>query len=335
MVAFVMCHYGLATYGLLRFHTMSIWQILLVFVGMCMSSFIMATVVHNAIHAPIFKNRILNKAFQMVLSVGQGHPMTAFVPGHNMSHHMHVATRKDIMRPSQVNYRSNFLNQLLFSFKVLPDLMDSEKRWAKKMRKEHPVWFWQYVIETALVYTMRISLLIYDFPAAVIFVAIPHFYGHWGVLGANYYQHDGCDPDDEVNHSRTFTGWLLNFVLFNNGYHAAHHMNPGVHWSLLPKYHAEHVAPRANPALIQRSILAYLWKTCIWPAKRLDLAGAPVVVQQAPSIDWIAGVDALDRRVFVAQLGADRQVPPTRASNFPVSTSSTSMGSAGHSPHTR
>ncbi len=266
MLVFVICHYGLATFGLLRFRSMSVWQVLLVFVAMCMSSFIMATVVHNAIHVPVFRNRIVNKAFQGVLSVGQG----------------------------------------LFSFNVLREVMDSEKRWAKKMHKEHPAWFWQYVIETVLVYTMRISLLIYDFWPAVIFVAIPHFYGHWGVLGANYYQHDGCIPGDKVNQSRTFTSKLLNFVLFNNGYHAAHHLNPGVHWSLLPAYHAKHVAPYAHPALIQKSILAYLFKTCIYSGKRLDLDGKPTVIERAPSIDWIAGVDALDRRVFVAQLGADR-----------------------------
>jgi fatty acid desaturase len=304
-VLYVVGHYALAAFLMLTWPLMSRWHVALGFATMCFSCFVMAVIVHNTIHVPVFRSRALNKLFQMVLSVGQGHPMTAFVPGHNFSHHMHTITTKDIMRPSQVNFRFNLFNQLFFFFRVVPEIMDSERRWARKMRKENPAYFWQWVIENILVYTMRISLLVYNWKAAVIFVAIPHLYGHWGVVGANVYQHEGCVANHKYNHSRSFTGWLLNFVLFNNGYHGAHHMAPNIHWTELPAYHEKNVAPYVHPALVHKSIIAYLFRSNIWPGKRVDLDGNVQTLTREPSVDWIPDTDLLDRKVFMAQLGAD------------------------------
>ncbi len=49
----------------------------------------------------------------------------------------------------------------------------------------------------------------------------------------NYDQHVHTDPWSKHNHSRSWDGKLLNFLLFNNGYHLAHHENPATHWSKL------------------------------------------------------------------------------------------------------
>lgn len=305
-VLYVVGHYALAAFLMLAWPQMSRWQVAVGFAAMCFSCFVMATIVHNTIHTPVFRSRAMNKLFQMVLSVGQGHPMTAFVPGHNLSHHMHTNTAKDIMRPSQVNFRFNLWNQLFFFFRVVPEIFDSERRWAGKMLKENPAWFWQWVIENILVTVMRVSLLVYSWKAAILFVALPHLYGHWGVVGANVYQHEGCIPGHKYNHSRTFTGWLLNFVLFNNGYHGAHHMAPGVHWTKLPAYHAKHLAPYVHPSLVQESIVRYLFRSNLWPGKRVDLDGRVQTLHREQSVDWIPDTDLLPPKTLMAHLGADR-----------------------------
>jgi fatty acid desaturase len=75
----------------------------------------------------------------------------------------------------------------------------------------------------------------------------------------NYEQHVHTDPWSEHNHSRSFDGKVLNFLLFNNGYHGAHHENPGLHWSKLGEAHAE-IAPHIHPDLVQRSFWWYCFK---------------------------------------------------------------------------
>jgi fatty acid desaturase len=71
-----------------------------------------------------------------------------------------------------------------------------------------------------------------------------------------------CDPWSEVDHSRNFVSKFGNWLVFNAGYHAAHHDKPGLHWSLLPAAHAE-IAARIDPSLNQPSIFAFCFKAYV------------------------------------------------------------------------
>jgi hypothetical protein len=138
----------------------------------------------------------------------------------------------------------------------------------------------------------KIALLFLNWKCAVLFILIPHQYAAWGIVGTNYFQHDGCDENHPYNHSRNFTGSFLNWMLFNNGYHGAHHIKPNLHWSLLPEFHEEKIRPFIHPNLDKESLLSYLVETHIYPAKRLDYLGNPIVLQPAvKDEDWVNGVN--------------------------------------------
>lgn len=255
-------------------------------------SFFCAVIVHNTIHAAVFKKPWLNRLFQLVLSLTYGHPVSAFVPGHNLSHHKQLSTPKDIIRPSKVRYRSNFLNHLLFFFHIANAVTASEVAFLKRMRHKQPKWFRQYVIEFGVVFGLKISLLVIAPLQTLLLILIPHFYAVWGILSTNFWQHDGCDMTHSYNHSRNFTSPLLNFWTCNNGYHGMHHMNPGLHWSLLPEAHEKHLAPYIHPNLNRVSLAKYLWEATISPGKRLDYLGNPVVLPpEVPDEDWIAEIE--------------------------------------------
>jgi len=255
-------------------------------------SFICATIVHNTIHAPIFKSRSLNKIFQVVLSFTYGHSTSAYVPGHNFSHHKYTQSAKDSIRTSKARFRVNILNQLLFFFLMSGDILKGEIRFAAKMRKERPSWFYQYLFEMVLVIGVKIALLIINWKCALLFVLIPHQYAAWGIVGTNYFQHDGCDESHPHNHTRNFTGRELNWLLFNNGYHGAHHLKPNLHWSLLPAFHAEKIRPYVHPALDLESLPLYLIKAHIYPARRVDYLGNPIVLKPAvKDEDWVHAVE--------------------------------------------
>jgi beta-carotene hydroxylase len=93
----------------------------------------------------------------------------------------------------------------------------------------------------------------------------------------NYLQHVHADEEDSWNHARNFTGRLLNFLLFNNGYHTIHHHKPGLHWSATPAAHRA-ITPHIHPALNERSLVWYLVRTyflgvVIRPVRRESLRG--------------------------------------------------------------
>jgi fatty acid desaturase len=152
-----------------------------------------------------------------------------------------------------------------------------------------------------LVLSCKILLLLINWKCALLFVFLPHQYAAWGIVGTNYFQHDGCDEGHPYNHSRNFIGKGINWLLFNNGYHGAHHMKPNLHWSLLPKYHSVNLGPFIHPALDQSSLIAYLFETHIYPARRIDYLGKPLVLaERVEDEDWVATVNVNAHRTDMA-----------------------------------
>ena len=260
-------------------------------IGLSLLSFFCAVTVHNTIHQPIFKHKLMNKIYQVILSFTYGHAVSAYVAGHNFSHHQHTQEYTDRIRTTQLRFKWNFLNQLLFFFVIVPGIMKDENLFAKKMYKENPRWFWQYVLELVIVLGIKFFLLFYNWELALLILFIPHTYAAWGIVGTNFWQHDGCDKDHKYNHSRNFIGSVLNYVAFNNGFHTAHHEKPELHWSLLPAYHKENIEPHIHPNLNQTNLFIYLWKTLIWPGKRVDYLGNPLILEEDHYEDWVASAD--------------------------------------------
>jgi len=258
------------------------------FVLTCFFSFFCAVATHNTVHSPVFVTRGQNRVFQVLLTLTYGHPVSAFVPGHNLSHHKHTQTRRDVMRTSKARFGWHLLNGLFFLVMVGPSIMRGEKQYFRTMKERLPAWFRQYRFEFWILHALYAVLLVLDWKQFLLFVFIPHKYAAWGIITMNMLQHDGADETTEWNHSRNFVGKLVNWFTFNNGYHTIHHMHPGKHWSLLPAAHAAEVAPFIHPNLDQPSLLAFIFRTFIWPGRRETYLGEPVVLpDEGPDEDWV------------------------------------------------
>lgn len=255
-------------------------------VATCFFSFFCAVATHNTVHSPVFKRRWQNRIFQVVLTLTYGHPVSAFVPGHNLSHHKHTQTPRDVMRTSKVRFRWNLLNGLFFLVKVAPAIMKGEAEYFRAMKVRLPAWYRQLMIEYTTLYGLYAALIVLDCVTTasyipwrfLCFVFIPHKYAAWGIVTMNLIQHDGCDPKDKYNHSRNFVGRLVNYFTFNNGFHSIHHEHPALHWSLTPEAHRKEYGPHIHPALEQKSLLTYLFRTFLWPGKRTNFDGSPFVL---------------------------------------------------------
>jgi fatty acid desaturase len=253
-------------------------------------SFFNAVITHNTIHSPVFKSRFLNRMLQLALTPTYGHPVSMFVPGHNLSHHKYLQTPKDRMRTDKMRFRWNLLNQLFFNFAVGGAIFKDNAEYVKLMRTRRPKWYRQFWLEMAVYAAFLILTFALDWQKFIIFVFIPHQYAVWGIAGINFVQHDGCEAGHPYNHSRNFTGKLVNWFTFNNGFHGIHHMHPGLHWSLAPARHAKELAPHIHPALDQTSLLAYAFRAYVWPGKRMNYDGTPLVLPPPREDEpWVQG----------------------------------------------
>jgi fatty acid desaturase len=254
----------------------------------CFFSFFGAVATHNSVHTPVFKNRAMNRAFQVALTLTYGHPVSAYVPGHNLSHHKHTQSRRDVMRTTKVRYRWNLLNGLFFMSRVGKDILFADMRYFKAMYRRNPPWFRQMILEAVVFVGLTVALVALDWKKFLLYVLVPHQYAAWGIITMNFLQHDGCDEDSEYNHSRNFVGKFVNFWTYNNGFHSIHHEEPGLHWSLLPQEHAKRIAPFIHPNLDHENFALYLFRTFGWPAKRMRYDGTEVVLgPEGPDEEWI------------------------------------------------
>jgi fatty acid desaturase len=250
------------------------------------SSWLCAVVAHNTVHTPVFHRRWMNSLFQIWVSLSYGFPISDYIPGHNLSHHRFLQAPEDVMRTSKVRFRWNFLNLVSFPFAVTPGILRGNARYGKLKGSE--AWRRQLRLEAIVVWGVKLGLLALDWRKTLCFVVVPQLIANLGIVGINFLWHDGCDPEHPVNHSRNFTGPLLNFLSLNNGYHGVHHEEPGMHWSLLPEAHARRIRPGLHPSLEQPSLLSYVWRTFVYPARRETFEGKPITFPVHDSdLDWV------------------------------------------------
>lgn len=271
------------------------WVLLPWVAATALVSWLCAVIAHNVVHTPVFKKRWLNKAMQVWVSLSYGFPISDYIPGHNLSHHRFTQLAEDVMRTTKVRFRWNLLNVVFFMAAVTPAILKGNARYKKLKGPHAREWKRQLLIETVFVWTVKVGLTLLDWRSALLFVWVPHLVANYGIVTINFLQHDGCDETHPVNHSRNFTGGLMNWLCFNNGYHGIHHMEPGLHWSLTPAAHAERVRPTLHPALEQTNLITYVFAAFVYPGKRVTFDGKPVVLPP-PEVDrdWVKPEDVAE-----------------------------------------
>jgi fatty acid desaturase len=115
-------------------------------------------------------------------------------------------------------------------------------------------------MERAILAGVIVLALWHDWQVFLLFNVLPWMLGLALLVGVNLLQHEGCDPDTPLGESRNFVGRAGNWLLFNNGFHTAHHLRPGLHWSELPALHASIRARLPHADLEMPSLSLYLWR---------------------------------------------------------------------------
>jgi fatty acid desaturase len=254
----------------------------------CWLSWINAVITHNVVHLPLWRSATLNRVTRAVLSLTYGFPVNEYVPGHNLSHHRYVQQRRDVMRTTKVRLSWNLANLATFFPRVAFDVARANARYVKLAKGERRAWYFERNVQMVLTWGVKIALVVLDWKKALLFVFLPHLGAVWGVTTVNYLWHDGCDVDHPYNHSRNFVGKVFNWFHFNNGFHGMHHVQPGLHWSLLPEKHAELLSPHLHPSLEQKSFVLYILRAFVLEPRRSRYDGAALVLpDEGDDEDWI------------------------------------------------
>jgi beta-carotene hydroxylase len=234
----------------------------------CYFALACGVIAHNHNHHQTFKAKGANRWFSIWLSLFYGYPTFAWVPTHNLNHHKFVNREGDATITWRFTNSHNALVAITYFFvssyyqsKPINDYIANAKAknpaLYRQILLQYACWIGTYVV----MFLLAVSLYGWGqgFYVFGLSIGLPAFFALWTIMLFNYDQHVHTNPFSEYDHSRSFTSWAVNFFLFNNGYHLAHHDNPGVHWSKLEAIHNE-LAPHVHPSLNQKSLAWYWFK---------------------------------------------------------------------------
>ena len=224
----------------------------------CLLTIVACNVKHNHMHCRTFHAAILNALFNHWLGFCTGTTATEIVSEHNERHHGHINEEIDFVRSSLVRFRSQVLNVLFFFPIALFRLKWSKPSDLVRWRKNRRV-YRQIIAERIVLYGGVTALLVADWKATLLYIFVPWLNGQWWLFTFNLFQHQDMDADSPYDNSRNVVSFWFNWFYLNIGYHSAHHLRPGVHWSLLSEVHRREIEPHINPRLEEKSMISFYW----------------------------------------------------------------------------
>ncbi|MGI9616413.1 MAG: fatty acid desaturase family protein [Acidimicrobiales bacterium] len=216
---------------------------IVLFVGSVLAMPTLWAVKHNALHRPVFVHGHTDRAFLGVLSVLTGTASSWTTVVHCDVHHRHNNGQRDWTTVTQApGFRWQAARIATYPAIVAARLWRERSRYLA----DNPAIARRVVGETVVVLTLVAIALVVSPVAALLYIVVPIVFGQWFLIAMNYLQHADGTVGAELEHSVNDTGRIFNFVLLNLGYHAAHHLNPGAHWSALPDLHRRYVADEVD-----------------------------------------------------------------------------------------
>jgi beta-carotene hydroxylase len=221
-------------------------------------SIAVSVITHNHNHVRMWKSDTLNTLQDWWLTVFYGFPVFAWIPTHNKNHHKLNNRLGDYTITYRFSEKNNFLTLLTYPsisgyYQQKAIRLFLSDLWHNKKKR-----FFLCAAQYAILVLWIGAALWIDWRKAIYFVIIPQQVSLFSVLIFNYVQHVHANEESEWNHSRNFTG-LLNFMLFNNGLHTAHHEIAGLHWSEVPAEH-KRIEKNIDAALMERSFWWYIFR---------------------------------------------------------------------------
>jgi fatty acid desaturase len=221
---------------------------------------------HNHVHCPVFRLRLANELFSLMLMGCTGLPVDGYRHQHVEIHHRFAGTTHDWTSPwAAADSRASPIRGMNL---VRELICYSPRSWA---RATQVMWrrrstkagrrFWRS-IAVLIVGAAVLQLLRPD--SFMLFFVLP-WLGNAIMPGYfNFRHHVGCDFSSPIDSANVSLGGISGSALgMNIGYHSVHHAYPALHWSeLRDRYLAEFA--RETPAA--RLSTSWLKRLIVRPA---------------------------------------------------------------------
>ena len=187
---------------------------------------------HHHQHVHTFRSTFYNRIIELVYTFQTGITTNVWVLHHNLGHHVNYL--------DQAKDESGWKRRdgsTMGEYEYTIRLAVSGYFYAWKVSKKHPKY------RAGLITTGTIALLItaaalwYSWFNALFIFVFPMVVGYVATCWHTYFHHADLDSDDHFEASYNIMHKTYNMLTGNLGYHTAHHVKQGLHWSKLPEFH--------------------------------------------------------------------------------------------------
>ena len=188
---------------------------------------------HHHQHVPTFKNSWLNMALEVMYSFQTGVLPQGWVLHHNLGHHVNYMNGpKD--ESAWMSKSGRKMSEAEYTVKVTLMAYILIIRNCFRFDKRHGL---RFLLGLILVGSVFFTFFSIDPSRAIILFFLPALGGLFGTVWYTYKHHAGLDTQIAEEASYNVVDPLYNKLTGNLGYHTAHHISCGIHWSKLPALH--------------------------------------------------------------------------------------------------
>lgn len=209
---------------------------------------------HNHAHLTIFSMKSANILLGWLCHLSSGVPLNTYRVHHVISHH-------------RFNNRFDSTGRdwsSLYGFRGarLPDRPVGKMYYVASFpfiaHAETLLWFLRsptsqltrgFFVSMAVVGSASVFLVWLNSAGFITFFLLPWAVLLFGMGYNNYDHHIRCKLTNKYDSANNFVNFYYTVLSFNEGYHVAHHFNPSLHWSLLPRLHEVVERSRLNESL--------------------------------------------------------------------------------------
>jgi len=189
---------------------------------------------HHHQHYKTFKKSFYNWILEVIYAFHTGITSNMWVLHHNFGHHLnYLDQEKDESRWK--DKKGNKFGVIRYTLNVA---FTSYWR-AFRVGKQHRHIRKTFIIMLILTCLFLIALVYFRPIQALLIFILPMVTALLMTSYATYSHHADLDVDDHLHASRNIESKWYNKLTGNLGYHTAHHLRFGLHWSKLPEIHKQ------------------------------------------------------------------------------------------------
>lgn len=213
---------------------------------------------HNHQHCATFTHKKTNFFFDLLITAVIGYPSCDIYRAHNQNHHVYLGGNKDWAGVHVAGLGYGFERLLRYALVAIGAMKKAQRQPDTPSRPTRIELILK--IERFFIIGLIVWLLYFDWAAFVLFMLLPNLLATQRLLEYNHILHDnGCDFSKIETCSHNVTSKLANWFYLNAGLHTAHHLQPGLHWSLLPEVHQQ-IKRNISDSYLHHSAMAFYFR---------------------------------------------------------------------------